>query len=216
MLLRSFAQTGLFILAHDAMHGSLLPHRPHLNRWIGQGCLWAYGLLSFERCCRNHSYHHQFTGLVQDPDAPPLRCQSMLGRHSGTAVSALVAAAWYCKFLKGYCSFSQISALLVGWLAISELLYQLAAIGPWKTLAVLVVPLVLSSWQLFIFGTYLPHRGLLDSAQAGSTLTTQSSHLPPGLAFLTCYYFGYHREHHRNPQLPWYRLSQARWPKKYS
>ena len=36
VLLRSFLHTGLFIVAHDAMHGSLIPGQGPLNRIIGQ------------------------------------------------------------------------------------------------------------------------------------------------------------------------------------
>lgn len=95
---------------------------------------------------------------------------------------------------------------------------------------VLVLPLLFSSWQLFFFGTYQPHRNLLgqipihlqsdwDLTLPKSSLNEQfisplkqlpcSSSFPVGLAFLACYYFSYHREHHSNPNLPWYRLPKA-------
>jgi fatty acid desaturase len=28
---------------------------------------------------------------------------------------------------------------------------------------------------------------------------------------LTCYFFGYHLEHHQYPTLPWWRLYQKKW-----
>ena len=39
ILLRAFLHTGLFIVAHDSMHSSLVPALPGLNRWIGKVCL---------------------------------------------------------------------------------------------------------------------------------------------------------------------------------
>jgi beta-carotene ketolase (CrtW type) len=61
--------------------------------------------------------------------------------------------------------------------------------------------------QLFIFGTYLPHRhqGAGDAKQQA-----QSLELPALLSLLACYHFGYHREHHINPSLAWFELPAAR------
>ncbi|MGL6133378.1 MAG: fatty acid desaturase, partial [Prochlorococcaceae cyanobacterium] len=64
------------------------------------------------------------------------------------------------------------------------------------------LPLALSSLQLFLFGTYLPHRGPAQAApHAAITLAW-----PEPLSLLACYHFGYHVEHHSNPSLPWYEL----------
>ena len=54
ILLRAFLHTGLFIVAHDSMHASLVPGHPGLNRWIGKVYLLVYAGLSYERCSRNH------------------------------------------------------------------------------------------------------------------------------------------------------------------
>ena len=42
VLIRAFLQTGLFIVAHDAMHGSLLPGSRHWNDRIGRCALALY------------------------------------------------------------------------------------------------------------------------------------------------------------------------------
>jgi beta-carotene ketolase (CrtW type) len=64
-----------------------------------------------------------------------------------------------------------------------------------------VLPSLLSTLQLFYFGTWLPHRGEHDNPHHSRTL--KKNHL---LAFLTCYFFGYHFEHHQAPGMPWWRL----------
>src|SRR3954465_7339842 len=45
--LECWLNVGLFILAHDAMHGSLAPFRPRLNRAIGRLCLALYAGFSY-------------------------------------------------------------------------------------------------------------------------------------------------------------------------
>ncbi len=68
------------------------------------------------------------------------------------------------------------------------------------------LPIVLSSMQLFLFGTYLPHR----SEDSENSHHAVSSNYPLILSFLTCYHFGYHWEHHEYPHLPWYKLPSMR------
>jgi beta-carotene ketolase (CrtW type) len=76
-----------------------------------------------------------------------------------------------------------------------------------RVLLVVTLPLLLSSWQLFLVGTYLPHRGQrLPELNAHPI----SLNLPPWLSLLACFHFGYHREHHDNPGLNWYQLPSAR------
>ncbi|RYD23158.1 MAG: beta-carotene ketolase, partial [Lysobacteraceae bacterium] len=43
---QTWLSTGLFIVAHDAMHGALAPTRPQLNRAIGATALSLYACLS--------------------------------------------------------------------------------------------------------------------------------------------------------------------------
>src|SRR5215217_3800484 len=50
---------GLFILAHDAMHGSLAPRRPRLNLWAGRIALALYAGFSYDRLLPKHFDHHR-------------------------------------------------------------------------------------------------------------------------------------------------------------
>jgi beta-carotene ketolase (CrtW type) len=71
-----------------------------------------------------------------------------------------------------------------------------------------VLPLVLSSFQLFLFGTFLPHRSHGAPAAEGHVIQSQGyGHL---LSLLACYHFGYHWEHHAYPAVPWFRLPELR------
>jgi beta-carotene/zeaxanthin 4-ketolase len=51
MLWQMFLYTGLFITAHDAMHGSVCPQNPKLNHLIGSFAVFCYATLprSFEK-----------------------------------------------------------------------------------------------------------------------------------------------------------------------
>ncbi len=73
-----------------------------------------------------------------------------------------------------------------------------------------ILPILLSTLQLFFFGTYLPHRFAIGEAEkAGNSHHAISSNYPIVLSFLTCYHFGYHWEHHEYPFLPWYKLPSS-------
>lgn len=70
------------------------------------------------------------------------------------------------------------------------------------------LPAIASSVQLFLFGTWLPHRpGGADFADAHRA---RSTGFPWIVSLLTCFHFGYHHEHHRSPHVPWWRLPAER------
>ena len=46
--LAAWLYVGIFIVAHDCMHGSLVPFRPEINRAIGRLCLILYAGFSFD------------------------------------------------------------------------------------------------------------------------------------------------------------------------
>jgi beta-carotene/zeaxanthin 4-ketolase len=66
----------------------------------------------------------------------------------------------------------------------------------------------MSSFQLFLFGTFLPHRepinGYVNDCHSTSTSFSEF------WSFISCYHFGYHEEHHDLPHLAWWQLPAAR------
>ncbi|MGI8933788.1 MAG: fatty acid desaturase [Phormidesmis sp.] len=184
---RSFLHTGLFILAHDAMHGTLMPAYPKVNDWAGRFILGVYSMLSYDRLSACHQQHHRTPAQASDPDYYP-----------GNFIT------WYFQFMWGYLQNGQGAIIFWG---MSFLFYPLIF---WFHVPLLnaalfwLLPQALSSWQLFYFGTYRPHRrpanGYTNAHRANS------SHASPFLSFLSCYHFDYHWEHHQYPHLPWYKL----------
>jgi beta-carotene ketolase (CrtW type) len=194
VLLRTFLQTGLFIVAHDAMHGSLAPASPLANHTLGRCALALYACLPYRHCRRNHHRHHRFTAQPRDPDYHD-------GRHSGPL-------RWYARFMAGYLSLEQMSALLTLWAITLLLLTPLTRTALPNLLIFWVLPLILSSIQLFVFGTYLPHHASSDRPNGEHRI--RSTSLPAALSFLACYHFGCHWEHHAFPATPWYALPALR------
>lgn len=185
---RTFLQTGLFIVAHDAIHGSVLPSNRRLNHRIGQLAVTLYALLSYQKLALNHWQHHRHPGQVSDPDF-----------HDGIHDSFF---AWYLKFMQGYLDLQQRIVLFFGMGMIFLALYLGFRIPVANLFLFWVLPIGLSSIQLFLFGTYLPHR----ASNAENSHHATSSNYPLLWSFFTCYHFGYHWEHHEYPFLPWYRL----------
>lgn len=194
LLMRAYLQTGLFIVAHDAMHGSLLPWSRPWNDRLGRLALMLYACLPWESCRRNHLLHHRNPASPSDPD-----------HHDGRNRSA---AAWYGHFMAEYLTPTQMAGLLGCWLVSALLLRGLTPHPLPNLLLFWILPLLLSSLQLFVFGTYLPHRQ--GSAPADNRHHARSLPLPRGLSLLACYHFGYHWEHHEYPGLPWFQLPEQR------
>lgn len=184
VLLRTALQTGLFIAAHDAMHGLLLRGNPVWNRRCGAGLLLLYAGLSYRRCLRQHQRHHQYSGGDRDPDAPLDASVGIWG--------------WYLGFMSRYLTTAQMVRLLSFWMVLA-----LLAAGWCQILVLCVLPLWLSSLQLFVFGTYLPHRR--QQGQAGWQ-GPETIAFPEWLSLLACFHFGYHCEHHERPHLAWFEL----------
>ena len=184
ILLQTFLNTGLFVTTHDAIHGLIYPTNRFINNSVGSLCALAYAFLSYETLCQKHWLHHRYPMSTADPDF-----------HGPHSTSFLM---WYLQFMRQYWGWQQFMQLasivgVVGWV------FQLS---PYNLILFWGVPLLLSSLQLFYFGTYRPHHNIEHS----STHCARSDARPWLLSLLACYHFGYHQEHHERPDVPWWKL----------
>ena len=186
ILWQTFINTGLFITAHEAMHGLICPQNPRLNRGFGVLAISLYGLFSYEQLLQKHWLHHRYPASIQDPDY-----------HNGKDTSWFL---WYVHFLKGYWNWRQFCCLT----GVVILLGYVLGFAPINLGLFWGLPLVLSSLQLFYFGTFLPHSSPPDGYD--NFYRAKSINLPVFWSFLSCYHFGYHREHHQYPHVPWWQL----------
>ena len=182
---------GLFIVAHDAMHGSLAPFRPALNRAVGRLVLGLYAGFSYDRLIGKHFDHHRHSGTALDPDF-----------HAGGPRRFWP---WYLTFFRRYFGWTEFAVLN---LAIAAYILVLGA-EPLHMALFWGLPAILSSLQLFCFGTYLPHRHE-DEEEFADHHRARSNDLPWLASLLTCFHFGYHHEHHDAPHVPWWRLPAYR------
>lgn len=189
MAILTWLYVGLFIIGHDAMHGSLAPGRPSLNRAIGRAVLFAYAGFSFDRLLASHVAHHREPGTNADPD---------FGTGEGRAFWP-----WYRAFIRRYFGVAQLAVL-----AALAALYLLLGANLLNLLLFWALPAIVSSAQLFYFGTYLPHR--LESRPFADDHRARSSGFSWIASLLSCYHFGYHHEHHLSPHVPWWRLPSER------
>lgn len=180
--------TGLFITAHDSMHGLVLPKHRTANAWVGRIALLLYAGLSYDRLLKGHIEHHAHPSEDEDPDYWPRW-----------------GIAWYFRFMWEY--LTPLPIILVA--ATYHCLAHYVGLSIPRLIGMWIVPQVLSSVQLFYFGTYLPHRP--GRPYDGEGLTkARSNAYPVWLSLLSCYHFGYHFEHHAAPHVPWWALPMAR------
>jgi beta-carotene ketolase (CrtW type) len=187
-----FLSTGLFITAHDAMHGVVSPNHRKLNDVIGATCLTLYAGFDFNELRTKHWEHHNECGTPgADPDF-----------HNGTN-DAFVP--WFIRFMTTYMTWGQFVKLQA-----FAILLMWAGVSQEKLLMFWALPGLLSATRLFYFGTYLPHRPDETSWNEREghmpPACTRSSDAPQWLSFLRCYHFDYHREHHEHPYTPWWGL----------
>lgn len=187
---QTFLYTGLFITAHDAMHNAVVSDFPRLNRWIGRIAVISYALFSYARLQRQHGLHHSFPASEKDPDY-----------HDGLHTDPV---RWFVHFMSHYLTWQQITGMAL----LFNALHYLLQVPVFSLLLFWVLPALLSTVQLFYFGTYLPHRS--KGSDRDDVHGARSSGYPVWLSFMTCYHFGYHLEHHLYPRVPWWQLPGKR------
>jgi beta-carotene/zeaxanthin 4-ketolase len=184
MLVQMHLYTGIFITAHDAIHGVVAPDNKRLNYWIGFTCATIFAYNNYEKLSRKHHLHHAHVVTDEDPDY-----------YDGNFFR------WYLKFALEYVTFWQILFMAITYNILKLFLPMENLIVFWE------VPAILSTLQLFYFGTYLPHRGEHSPTDIFKAKSQKLNHF---VAFITCYFFGYHHEHHAFPYLPWWSLAKAK------
>ncbi len=190
-VVQCWLSVGVFIVCHDAMHGTLAPGRGRLTAVIAAVLLFLYAGFGWRKLRDAHLAHHKMAGHAGDPDFDE--------HHPGQFLP------WYGTFFKRY----------FGW---QSLLFVHAVVGVyWLVLGIPMVqivllygaPALLSSLQLFYFGTYRPHHHIAGSDFADHH-NARSNNFGSLLSLLTCFHFGYHLEHHRRPDVPWWALPAAK------
>ena len=188
--LQCWLSVGVFIVCHDAMHGSLAPGWQMVNSALGAVLLFLYAGFAWRKIRDAHFAHHKHTGKNGDPDFDTAHPTQLW--------------AWYWTFFKRY----------FGW---QSLLYVNTVVGiylfvfdiPFMQIFLLYgAPALLSSVQLFYFGTYRPHRHGEGAFVDGHNARSDNFSTLASLA--SCFHFGYHLEHHRRPDVPWWALPDAR------
>lgn len=179
IIINTHLYTGLFITAHDAMHGTVSPNKS-LNSFIGKMCAILFAFNHYNKLRTAHYKHHTDVATEGDPDY-----------YNGNFF------VWYFHFLKNYISWWQILLMAITFNLLKLIFPANNVIFFW------MLPSILSTFQLFYFGTYLPHRGEHKANNRHKSRSLKKNHL---LAFLSCYFFGYHYEHHDSPATPWWLL----------
>lgn len=177
ILVQTHLYTGLFITAHDAMHGTV-SSSSKFNLIIGQVCTALYAAFSFRKLMIKHHQHHRHVHSDLDPDY-----------HEGSF------PVWYFHFMKEYMTMLQIVMMAVLFNVLTIWFTEVNILMFW------VVPALLSTLQLFFFGTWLPHHGEHQNVHYSRSL--KKNHF---VGFFSCYFFGYHYEHHEFPGTPWWKL----------
>ena len=190
ILAQTWLSAGLFIVMHDCIHGSFAPGCPRLNRAVGRLCAALYACFAYRQLDANHHRHHRHPGTAEDPDFDARDPRAFMR--------------WYVHFFAGYYTHAQILRITLVALA-----YMALGAGLLNIIVFWAIPALLSSVQLFLFGTWLPHRhaeaGFADAHNARSTEVGWLASL------ISCFHFGgFHHEHHLCPALPWWALPQAR------
>ena len=190
--LRAFLHTGIFIIIHDSIHGVVCQNK-QVNSLMGYIASFLYAILPYQTLAENHRMHHSYPATEQDPDFYQANPNSFW--------------LWYTSFMKDYQKGMQFWILFWGMTVVFWSLIWLH-IPVANIFLFWVIPIVISSLQLFTFGIFLPHRPRVEGY--GDRHRARSSNYSVFLSFITCYHFGYHWEHHKYPHLPWYKLPLMR------
>lgn len=179
--IQAYLYTGLFITAHDAIHGTVVKSKKG-NTSIGTAASFLFAGLSYSHLRKKHREHHRHPTEESDPDY--VQTQNFF--------------LWFFIFMYRYTTIPQLVYMAV--------LYNILKLrySDERIVLLWVLPALLATLQLFYFGTYLPHKKPHTSVmEPHNARTLTKNHI---WAMLSCYFFGYHYEHHASPQTPWWKL----------
>ena len=182
ILIQAYLFTGLFITGHYAMHGNI-SNRKNVNKWFGRIASFLFAGLSYDKLLINHFKHHKHPGENDDPDFY-IKSQNFFS--------------WWFIFLMRYTTITQLIIMAVLFNIMKIWFDEISIWMFW------VLPAILGTLQLFYFGTYLPHRYPHSQTMKPHNARTQNKNHLWGM--LSCYFFGYHFEHHEYPGMPWWKL----------
>ena len=185
-IVQCWLSVGMFIIAHDAMHGSLAPGQARVNEAIGAFLLFIYAGFGWRKLRDAHFDHHLHAGTAADPDF--------------NADNPRQFWPWYRLFLTRYFGWR---SMVYVWTVVLGYFFVFDA--PMENIVLLYgLPAIASSIQLFYFGTYRPHRhekeAFVDRHHA------RTNRYGVFASLMSRFHFGYHHEHHLSPSVPWWGL----------
>lgn len=182
ILFQAYLYTGLFITGHDAMHGNISQNKS-VNKIFGYVSTFLFAGMSYNRLVKNHFLHHAFPGTEKDPDYN-IKSQNFF--------------IWWGTFLIRYTTVLQLITMAVLFNLLKIYFNEISIWMFW------VLPAFLGTFQLFYFGTYIPH--MLPHTKEMEPHKARTLKMNHFIAMITCYFFGYHHEHHDSPKTPWWQL----------
>ncbi len=184
ILIQTHLYTGLFITTHDSIHGVVAPSYPKINRWFGIITATLFAFNNYWILEKKHHQHHDYVNTDKDPDV-----------HQGNFFI------WWFKFIFQYVSWKQVLLMAITY-NILKIWFSM-----WNLILFWELPAILGTIQLFYFGTYIPHKGNHHPENIYQSRSQKLNHFG---SFISCYFFGYHYEHHAFPYLPWWKLPKAK------
>jgi len=185
-LVQGYLFTGLFITGHDAIHRSV-----HRKQWVNDLFGWLasflFAGLSYRKLYKNHWMHHRFPGMEDDPDF---------------FVKSQNFWKWWLTFMYRYVTIPQLIFMAVAFNVLLIWFSEASLLLFW------IIPAFLGTFQMFYFGVYEPHKlPHKEEMKPYNSRTQKKNHL---WAMLSCYFFGYHYEHHHSPTTPWWQLYKTK------
>ena len=214
-------QLGLFVLTHDAAHGSLFNNRKY-NDWAAQWLLnRPHTDSSIDAYRKYHIQHHVHTQQENDPDlalsAPFPVSKRSLRRKIWRDISGQTGVKQYVRlFASAFAGDTWMARLANGWARLGpNIIINLAFLagftmaGVWYLYCLLWLVPSLTWYRLVVRIRNIGEHAVVpdNNDRLRNTRTTKANWLEQ--AFIAPYHVHYHLEHHLIVNCPHYRLSLA-------